>query len=350
MLVLTCSSCFILPLLHWQSRVNFSELLVVNGLMKCPGFQQLWRRSSSYKACSKSERAANPEWWTSNSSRESKRPWARDHWASCPHPCRPCQPTFDQRARCPRKRRTESQRCIRRSAITAWRINQALFSKISVSLYFLVFVYFQQSPAKVPRIWKKRWGLSKKIAARKSVIRELRKPVRPLFSIQSGKGSGGAGKGRGKPVVRTSPGPNAAAATTKADAANQTKSNVHHAATTMIMQPQAAAGNSGNNNKIFVTANSPVATSAQPPGSPMSNADKPNFGSQIKTVMQTTQPQQQTLQQPHQPVFIQQMQHMQQQQHLQQQYQQQQAQSTQQQIQPKPIMGETRSHFPLFGG
>lgn len=139
-------------------------------------------------------------------------------------------------------------------------------------------------------------------------------------------------------MVRTSPGPNAALATTKTDAANQTKSNVHHA--TMIMQQQPVVSNSGVN-KILITANTSVATSAQPPGSPMSTADKQNFGPQNKTVMQspqqTQQQVQQTMQQQHQQVFIQQMQHIQQQQ-LQQQYQQQ--QSSQQQIQPKPMMGE----------
>ncbi|CAG5081730.1 Similar to ph-p: Polyhomeotic-proximal chromatin protein (Drosophila melanogaster) [Cotesia congregata] len=73
--------------------------------------------------------------------------------------------------------------------------------------------------------------------------------VQTTVQTQSGKGSGSGGKGRGKPVVRTSPGTNASQGTTKADAANQTKSNVHHA--TMIMQQQAnATNNTGNSMAI----------------------------------------------------------------------------------------------------
>ncbi|XP_034947766.1 polyhomeotic-proximal chromatin protein-like isoform X3 [Chelonus insularis] len=179
--------------------------------------------------------------------------------------------------------------------------------------------------------------------------------IRPASSVStqtvhgvqttSGKGSGSGGKGRGKPVVRTSPGTNASQGATKADAANQTKSNVHHA--TMIMQHQPnATNNSGNGSKVLITTNSPVVTSAQPPGSPMSTADKQNFGQQNKTVMQSPQQQQQQVQLPpgiqpqYQQMFMHQMQQLQQyQQSLQ--SQQTQAQNSQPQLQPKPLMGMT---------
>ncbi|XP_063986929.1 polyhomeotic-like protein 1 isoform X2 [Diachasmimorpha longicaudata] len=166
--------------------------------------------------------------------------------------------------------------------------------------------------------------------------------VQGTVQTQSGKGSGSGGKGRGKPVVRTSPGTNSALIATKADTANQTKSNVHH--TTMIMQQQTNPTNNNGNNKVLITTNQPVVTSAQPPGSPMSTSDKQNFGQQNKTVMQSQQqhqPQQQQGQQmqpQYQQMFMQQMQHLQ---HQQLQYQQAQAQNSQQQIQPKPIMGMT---------
>lgn len=170
--------------------------------------------------------------------------------------------------------------------------------------------------------------------------------------IQSGKCNGSGVKGRGKPVVRTRPGPNAFQGATKAGSANQTKSNVHHA--TMIMQQQAPVSNSNNNNKVLITTNVPVVTSAQPPGSPMSTADKQNFGQQNKTVMQSPQQQQPQsrglqckptpMQPQYQQMFMQQMQQLQHQQQIQQQcqQQQQQQQNNQQQIQPKPLMGEFR--------
>ncbi|XP_015124708.1 polyhomeotic-like protein 1 isoform X2 [Diachasma alloeum] len=166
--------------------------------------------------------------------------------------------------------------------------------------------------------------------------------VQATVQAQSGKGSGSGGKGRGKPVVRTSPGTNSALIATKADAANQTKSNVHH--TTMIMQQQTNATSNNGNNKVLITTNQPVVTSAQPPGSPMSTSDKQNFGQQNKTVMQSQQQHQaqqqqgQQMQPQYQQMFMQQMQHIQ---HQQLQYQQAQAQNSQQQIQPKPIMGMT---------
>ena len=167
-----------------------------------------------------------------------------------------------------------------------------------------------------------------------------------ILFIQSGKCNGSGVKGRGKPVVRTRPGPNAFQGATKAGTTNQTKSNVHHA--TMIMQQQAPVTNNNNNNKVLITTNVPVVTSAQPPGSPMSS-DKQNFGQQNKTVMQSSQQQQSQarglqckpapMQPQYQQMFMQQMQQLQHQQQIQQQCQQQQTQSAQQQIQPKPLMG-----------
>ncbi|XP_011313953.1 polyhomeotic-like protein 1 isoform X1 [Fopius arisanus] len=164
--------------------------------------------------------------------------------------------------------------------------------------------------------------------------------VQSTVQTQSGKGSGSGGKGRGKPVVRTSPGTNSSQIATKADAANQTKSIVHHA-TMMLQQQTNATGNNGNN-KVLITTNQPVVTSAQPPGSPMTTSDKQNFGQQNKTVMQSQQQHQaqqqqgQQMQPQYQQMFMQQMQHIQ---HQQLQYQQAQSQNSQQQIQPKPIMG-----------